>query len=66
MSDKSIKLFYSPITGEVYASSEYSEVDGEIVEITGRKCNVTEDFTRIMLAKMREHYEQVAKEAGLL
>lgn len=43
-----IRLFVSPLTGKVYASSEFEELSGGKVKITGEKSDVTEEFKQIM------------------
>lgn len=42
-----IRLFVSPLTGSVYASSEFKEVSKGRVEIVGEKFDVTREFERI-------------------
>ena len=51
---KPMKLFYSPLTGNVYASQEYKEVDGGYL-ITGEKHDVTDDFDAISEQKLCGH-----------
>jgi hypothetical protein len=44
-----MRLFVSPLTNKVYASSAYKIIDGEKghIQITGKKYDVTDDFMRL-------------------
>ena len=49
--EKPMKLFYSPISGRVYASKEYKIIKmGEktYYKITGEKYDVTRDFMELL------------------
>ena len=44
---KDIRLFFSSLTKHVYASSSYKEYDDGLIEITGKKYDVTEQVKQI-------------------
>ena len=45
-----MRLFFSPLTGQVYASQAYREMKGHpgVFNITGNKYDVTDDFLDIV------------------
>lgn len=49
---KPIRVFYSPLTEEFYASRQYRDNGDGSVTITGDKFNVTQDIARAIV-----HYE---------
>ena len=39
---KPIRIFYSPLSGRIYATNRYKELDGGWLQVTGEKFDVTE------------------------
>ena len=48
---KPIRIFYSDLSNKFYATSFYKEVKPGIVEITGKKYDVTQDIARIIVGR---------------
>jgi hypothetical protein len=46
---KPIRVFYSPVSGQFYATRSYKELSPGLVEIAGAKDNVTQDIARLIV-----------------
>ena len=59
---KSIRVFYSDLSGKFYATNAYKEVRPGIVEVTGQKFDVTQDIARIIVEKNVTFTERIDQE----
>ncbi len=48
---KPIRVFYSDLSGKFYATSAWKEIKPGIVEVTGKKFDVTQDIASIIIEK---------------
>ena len=58
---KPIRIFYSDLSHKFYASSAWKEVKPGIIEITGKKFDVTQDIASIIVEREVTFTESKAK-----
>lgn len=62
MSRKPIRIFWSPLSRRLFASSAYKEIKPGVVEITGQQFDVTNDIAELILKHEITFSPAVARE----